>query len=219
MPAISIITASVREKGIPIVEKHLRAQTFRDFEHIIQRREGTMEGNYWTLNQDMNIALRKAQGELIVSIQDWTAFKPDALEKFWAHYQINKRSCVTGWGDKYTNDQWLVKTWQDPRNTDSTFREVPFHWIEGNFCAIPKQAFYDVGGFDEYLDKYAGMDFYSVLDRLDMNGWKFYLDGTNESFSLEHGRLPNWEEKNAIYGAYNERRKAYVANTPLQYLS
>ena len=82
MPKITVITASVRKEGIPIVQKHLRTQTFKDFEHIIQGREGSMEGNYWTLNQDMNIAIGKAKGELIVSIQDYTAFKPDALEKF-----------------------------------------------------------------------------------------------------------------------------------------
>lgn len=218
MPKITVITASVRPEGIPIVQKHLRTQTFKDFEHIIQGREGSKDGNYWTLNQDMNIAIRKANGELIVSIQDYTAFKPDALEKFWNHYEYTQRIVVSGWGDKYTKDDWLVKTWRDPRFTDESFREVPFHYIEGNFCAVPKEAFYEVGGFDEELDKYAGMDFYSVLDRMSMRGWKFFLDGTNESFSLEHGRLPSWEENNAIHGPYNERRKAYLDNSKLGYL-
>ena len=124
-------------------------------------------------------------------------------------------------GNKYSDDKWIVKTWQDPRqrSDQGTFYPCFFNDIEGNFCAVPRKAFYDVGGFDESLDEKAGMDFYSVMDRLNLIGdWDFHLDQTNESFSLEHGRLSDdWDDKNwlPIYSSVHER---YVVNPRLNYL-
>lgn len=40
------------------------------------------------------------------------------------------------------------------------------------------------------------MDGISIVDRLNLiGGYEFKLDQTNKSYSLEHGRLPDWEEK------------------------
>lgn len=55
----------------------------------------------WTLNRDMNTAIKKAQGELIISWQDYTYAKPDALEKFWFHYKQNPKAVISGVGNKY----------------------------------------------------------------------------------------------------------------------
>jgi hypothetical protein len=222
MPKISVITCSVRPEGIPIVEKALRRQTFQDFEHIIQGAEAKKNpGDYWTIYKDYNISLHKAKGKLIVSWQDFTFAKPDALEKFWGHYMANPKALVSGVGDKYSDDTFTVKTWADPRkrSDQGSFYPCFFNDIEWNFCAVPKEAVYAVGGFDEYLDKYSSLCGLDVLDRLNiLGGWEFYLDQTNESFSLEHGRLPKWEENLPFNGPYDERRKAYIENPILPYL-
>jgi hypothetical protein len=102
-------------------------------------------------------------------------------------------------GNKYSDSTWTQVAWKDPRerNDQGSFYECYFSDIEGNFCAVPKEAFYSVGGFDEDLDKYFGMDFYSVLHRLSLQDkWSFYLDQTNKSYSLEHGRDQNWDKNN-----------------------
>lgn len=201
MPKISVISCSIRPTGIALVDKALRQQTFQDFEHIVQGREGKIEGNAWTLNQDYNIALRKAKGELIISWQDYTYARPDTLERFWEHYQQESNTIVGAVGNKYTDDSWTVISWQDPRMRDDqgSYYEVYFQDIEANLCSFPKQALYDIGGFMEDLDERYGLDAFNVLERLKETGkYKFKLDQSIKSYSLEHGRLPDWDVKNWI---------------------
>lgn len=231
-PKISVLTPSNRGKdAINVVAKSLMRQSFLDFEWVVGSPKKETElllehelcmdppklpGDYWVLNKLYNNMIRRASGELIVSIQDNTSFAPDALEKFWFHYQNDPMVIVSGVGNKYADDTYTKQTWQDPRQRidKGSFYEVYFADIEGNFCAIPKDAIISVGGFDEELDKFAGMDWYSVLARLHLDGkYKFFLDQTNESKSIEHGRYENWEERNAIHGPYQERAKFYQEKT------
>ncbi|PWT73673.1 MAG: hypothetical protein C5B59_12835 [Bacteroidetes bacterium] len=231
---ISVITPSVRHEGLALVERALGRQT-HPFEWLVvsPKKPSNLgcrwiqdppkeEGDYWTLNKGMNKAIKESNGELIVSWQDYTYAKPDCLEKFWFHYQENPKLLVSAVGDKYTDDTWTVKTWQDPRERDDqgSFYLCYPQDIEFNLCAVPKAAFYAVGGYDEYLDKFAGMDGFSVTDRLLMiaEGWNFALDQTNKSFSLEHGRLPDWDARNAIHEEYKKREVEYLENPRLPYL-
>ena len=239
---ISVITPSVRIQGLSLVKKALKRQLFKNFQWLIVTPVPSVEvtrildnypyiyidepqkqtGDYWTLNKAMNKAIAKAKGELVVSWQDWTYARPDALEKFWFHYQQEPRTLVTGVGNKYADESWTVRSWQDPRERDDqgTYYPCYFNDIEFNFCSVPKDAFYAVGGYDEYLDRFAGMDGYSVVSRLNLlGGWDFKIDQTNKSFSLEHGRLPEWEYKNAIHGEYKKREAIYVHNPVLSYLA
>lgn len=235
---ITVITPSNRDiKGINVVGRALMRQTFTDFEWLIgapDKPKGVFVefkyvadpkkklDDYWVLNKLYNKMIKRAEGELIVSIQDYTSFTPQALEKFWFHYQNNPMSVVTGVGGKYVDDNFISQVWQDPRERldQGSFYETTYDNIEFNFCAVPKKAFESVGGFDEVLDRFAGMDGYSVVDRLNMLGeYKFFIDQTNKSYSLVHGRYDEWEERNAIHGPYQERREHYLAKSPkLRYL-
>lgn len=243
MAKISVITPTIRTEGLLLIKKSLEEQTFNDFEWLIVCPEDMAqtiklslannsrilkdppkkEGDVWSLNKAYNEAIRRAQGELIVSWQDYTYARDDALEKFWYYFTKNPKALVSGVGNKYTT---IFPTlgeivWKDPREVDQVsglFACTPNN-IEANFCSAPKAAFYAVGGFDEDLDKYFGMDALSVFDRLGMvGGWKFYLDQTNKTYSLSHSRIPMWEEKNAIHGPYRERRQRYLYNPVLEYL-
>lgn len=234
-PKISVISPSVRPEGLALVNKALRRQTFTDFEWLVVspqdygfgkwvKEPPKNGGDYWGLNKAMNEAIRQAKGELVVSWQDWTYAKPNALEKFWQHYSLDHKKIVSGVGNKYQDESWSVVVWQDPRirSDYGTFYPCFFNDIEFNFCALPLNAFYAVGGYDEYLDKMAGMDGYSVVERLNLlnDGWDFYLDQANESFSLEHGRLSkDWDEKNWLPRWDKEVRPRYVANPILGYLT
>lgn len=239
MPTISVITPTVRPEGLALVEKALRRQTFRDFEWIVTTPDSTvpllnilkgvtvledpdeLPGDYWSLNKAMNEAIRQSKGDLIVSWQDWTYAKPDCLEKFAFHFKEEPKTLVTAVGNKYQDETWTVQTWKDPRERDdqgSYYQCYPSD-IEANLCSVPKSAFYAVGGYDESLDKFAGMDAYSVFDRLGMvGGWDFKIDQTNKSFSLEHGRLANWDERNAIKEEYRKKQMSYLENPVLSYL-
>lgn len=235
MGKITVITPTVRLEGLALVEKALKRQTFRDFEWlIVSHADPVMNMDYrwlseprmvsmdvWTLNKAYNKAIRKAKGELVISWQDYTYAKPDTLERFWTHYAREPKTLVSAVGNKYSDETWTVMTWKDPRERDDQGSMYPcyFNDIEWNLCSVPKQALYAVGGFDEELDKFFGMDGYSVLDRLNMlGGWDFKLDQSIKSYSLEHGRPLDWEEKNAIHGPYELRRKEYLANPVLSFL-
>lgn len=220
MVKISVITPTVRPKGLDIVNKALKRQEFRDYEWLIGSPDkprhvhgrwvpDEFELGYWTVNRIYNKLIAEAKGELIVSWQDWTYAKPDALEKFWYHYQEHKNYFVSGVGNKYQSDSWDVMTWKDSRERDDqgAFYPCYFNDIEGNFSAWPKKALYDVGGFDEKLDMMGyGMDVYGMLERVNALGtYDFYLDQTNKSYSLEHERVDDWEFHNLLYGGYKNR--------------
>lgn len=220
---ISIITPTCRGKeALKLIEKSLNRQTFTDFEWIIQEKEGeTPEGLYWTVYRDYNKATRKSKGQLIVSWQDWTYADPTALERFWTHYQQEPKTIVTAVGNKYADSDWVVETWRDPRmrSDQGTFYPCYYNDIELNLCSIPKEAIYAVGGFDETLDKYSSLCGLDVLDRINMiGGYDFKIDQGIKSYSLEHGRLPKWEENLPFNGPYDERRLSYLANPKLTYL-
>ena len=238
---ISILTPTVREKGLALVEKSLRGQSFRDFEWIVvtprisppqwwfdkvlptdyrgiwldlpKKKKGTV----WSLNRDYNEAIKDARGDLVISWQDWTFAKADTLENFWQHYKDDPKVIVSAVGNKYESDSWDVMIWKDPRMRDDlgSYYPVNFCDIEFNLCSVPKEAFYAIGGWDEGLDKWVGMDGYSVVDRLEnLGGWDFKIDQSIKSYSLGHGRIGGekwWEENNALHGPYERRRKNLVS--------
>jgi len=216
---ISIITPSVRPEGLKIVDKALRRQTFRDCEWVVGspinynygiwvKDPGKNKGDYWSVYKTYNRMIKQASGELIVTWQDHTFSDPYTLEKFWLHYEDEPKTIVTGVGNKYTDETYTAQTWQDPRERDdqgSYYRCFP-NDIELNLASFPKKAFYDVGGFDEYMDKYSSLCGLDVLHRLDkLGGYDFKIDQTIKSFSTEHGRLPEWEENSPFRGAYDQR--------------
>lgn len=207
MPKISVIIPTVRE--VDLNEKCLKKQTFTDFEVIIARPEGKPEGCVWTFNRDMNTALKKAQGELVVSYQDKIWMHPTGLEKFWEAYKATGQ-CVSGVGHIYQSlDEYGKpenRVWSDPRmRTDlGTFYEcMPNDW-ELNYACAPLKAFYDIGGFNERMDEYYGMDNVDVALRMDKKGWKFYLDQTNECRGLYHERNPKWDELHWMHHGFYE---------------
>jgi hypothetical protein len=223
---ITVISPSVRMEGLKLVQKALEQQQFEEFDWIVCSPENPhtwatwvpnppkKEGDYWTIYKAYNAMIREADGELIVSMQDYTYTKPDTLERLWFHYQNDPKSIIGAVGNKYQNDKWLVKTWSDPRiNGDlGSFSSCDFNAIELNLCSFPKEALCAIGGFDEFLDRYSSLCGYGELERLsDLGGYSFKLDHSINTFSLEHGRLPKWEENEPFSGQYEER-KQYLKN-------
>ena len=230
MASISVICPSVRTAGLYLVKKALDRQSFTDFEWLICSPdkpqllkdceydvtwlEDDFIGGYWSLNRAYNYLIKNASGKLIVSWQDYTYANPDALEKFYNCYQAEPNSLVSGVGNKYSDETWTVKTWQDPRQRSdfgSYYACNPCS-IEWNFCSCPKSALIDIGGFDEQMDLLGyGLDGISVNDRIESLGnYNFKLDQTNQSYSLEHKRKPDWEEHNLLHGGYQARKQELI---------
>jgi hypothetical protein len=218
---ISVITPTIYEDRLKIVKDSLDNQLFTDFEWLVGSPfkpggiwvKDNYKGGFWSLNRTYNALVRASKGELIVSWQDNVWIPPDGLQKFWIAYQETK-SIVSGVGDQYKKlDEYgkpIIKIWDDPRKTDKygSFYECVWNDAEFNWCAIPKKAFYDCGGFDEELDfRGYGGDQLQLCERLNDLGWKFYLDQTNESFTLRHGRITGWDKNHVLQNGEYDKRK------------
>lgn len=232
---ISILTPSVRKEGLEIVRQSLLKQSFKDWEWLIGSSfdPGILEarwvkddftGGYWSLNRVYNKLFKESRGELCVSWQDWISVDPDALQKFWTNYEATDKKALIGTsGDQYESlDKWgkpQIKIWKDPRRRfdQGSFYEIFPSDLEWNFCAVPRKAIFDVGGFCEKLDeKGFGMDGYQVNERLDLLGYKFFIDHDNESFTIRHDRSThggeeNWNKNNNMTnGQYEKVRQEFI---------
>lgn len=223
---ISILTPTIRKNGLKIVKDSLQKQIFRDFEWIIGSKFNPQipeakwvvddfKSGYWTLNRCWNKMFKSCVGELIVFLQDNIYIPPDGLSKFWELYQSNKEGAYTGVGDQFERMGKYrpeVCIWKDPRRTIEygSYYEINWNDVEYNWAAMPKKLIYEVGGSDENLDfKGYGADLYQVSERLNDLGYHFYIDQTNESFTIRHGReRKDWDEKHVLFtGAYEKRKK------------
>lgn len=223
MPKISVITPTVRKNRLGLIENSLDKQSFQDFEWVVSTVTEKPKDFAWAFNRAMNDAIRRSKGDLLISIQDSIWFPSDALQKFHFYFQQNPTHCISGVGDQYKeldeNGKPANKVWIDPRkreDTTSLYECNPEDW-ELNYCSLPKKFIYDIGGFDEEMDKYYGMDNVAIAYRLDMIGAKFFLDQTNESYTLRHDRNKDWDKKHWMNKGFWE----WLRNRPpkLDYLS
>jgi len=233
---ISVITPSVRPEGLKLVEKALKRQTYTEFEWVIcapkkpenisipfvfVQDPGKRPGTYWSIYQSYNRLCQTAQHPLLVSWQDYTYTNPDTLERFWRHYQTEPDTLVSAVGNKYSDDTFAVMTWKDPRerNDITRFYECYPQDIEWNLSSVPKKAVFEVGGFDESLETHSSLCGLDVLIRLDITKrWHFKLNQDIKSYSLEHGRLPEWDEHSPFAGIWQEKQREYLDNPILHYL-
>jgi len=232
---LSVITPTVRHEGLKLVEKALKQQTM-EYEWIIGsptpptltipyiwvEDPPKRDGDYWTIYKCYNEMVRRAKGDLIISWQDYTYARPDTLERLWFHHRAEPKTLVGVVGNKYSDETWRVKTWKDPRETDKfgSFYPCYFNDVEWNLCAVPRDAIYEVGGFDEELDKYSSLCGLDVLARLNFKGgYDFKLDQSIKTFSTEHGRLPEWDKFSPFNGVWERKLKEYKTNPILGYLN
>lgn len=222
---VSVVTPTIRPDGLPLVEKALAHQNFKDFEWLIGSpfkpkvaiphrwvRDNYI-GGFWTLNRIYNQLFRKAKGEIIVTWQDYIWAPPEALQKFVAAVK-RTFSPVSGVGDQYAKVDELLrlydKVWADPRKTSryGSFYECTWKDCEWNFAAFPRALIFVIGGMDEELDfRGYGGDQYQVCERWNDAGISFYLDQANESFTLRHGRDKDWDKNHVLFNGEYERRK------------
>ncbi len=220
MSKISVITPSIRKDGLEIVRKALKRQTFKDFSWFIGSSfdpgiaEATwvkddFQGGFWTLNRIYNALVNRTK---------------DGLEKFYT-CQKETGGLISGIGDQYEeiddHGKPKIVCWNDPRRTSKfgSFYECNWNDCEFNWGCLPRKLFLAVGGMDEELDFLGyGGDQLQLCNRLNDYGAHFYLDQTNESFTLRHGRedfggQSNWDSHHVLFnGEYQKRRQALDAS-------
>jgi len=239
MSKISILTPTIRKDGLEIVRKALKRQTFKDFSWFIGSKfdpgiaEATwvkddFTGGFWTLNRIYNKMVSATNSNmdnhLLVSLQDNIWIEKDGLEKFYT-CQKDTGGLISGVGDQYeeidNHGKPNIVCWNDPRKTNKygSFYECNWNDLEFNWACFPRSLYLAVGGMDEKLDFLGyGGDQLQLCNRLNDYGAKFYLDQTNESFTLRHGREDfggqnNWDKHHVLFnGEYQKRRQELVAS-------
>jgi len=180
-PRVSIVTPSIRPEGLERVAEGLRIQTLRDFEWLTEINvSGVVD-----FNTAMNRMIRRAKGELIVSLQDFIKIEKDGLQKFWDAYE-NEPAFYTAPVGKVQYDMLDLEPkwdWRVERDTAG--------WQEWEIdCgAAPRDYLYNIGGFDEELDKAWGFDNCDIGLRAKLAGYKFYCLKDNKAIAVDHDAI------------------------------
>jgi hypothetical protein len=214
MPKISILTTSIRPKGLEIVRESLLKQGFRDFEWLVELN--------WTgkhdLNQSYNRLIKRASGELIVSLQDYIKIEPDALQKLWEAHQSHPDTFFTCPVGKVDNEAYEgTPKWDWRVNKDAI---MDWRMWEIDFGACPKEALYKIGGFDEEIDTHWSMDNVNVGCRAELAGYKFKCLPDIRGIAFDHDAFikhPFRKDYEPIW--CNMRMDDFRMGTKIDYLS
>lgn len=178
---ISIITPSIRPEGLKITQQCLAEQTLQDFEWLT---EISIPERGHDLNKAYNRAIKRAQGDLIVSLQDFIKVTPMYLEKFWNAYKEFPKTFFTAPVGK-TSD---INYTESPRWDWRAYSDAKPLWncweIDSGAC--PKAALFEVGGFDEELDGHWSGDNVNVGYRAYLAGYKFMNLFNNPAIAYDH---------------------------------
>lgn len=214
MVKISVITPSIRPKGLEITQESLKAQTLQDFEWLTEIGLGTKHD----FNQAMNRMIRRSEGELIVILQDYIKIGPDALQEIWDAYVANPDTFFTCPVGKVNNLEFSGNPKWDWRNHEAS--EMGWQMWEIDFGACPRSCLFAIGGFDEELDRYWSCDNVNVGCRAHMAGYKFMklirtksLAYDHDAF-IEHPFRANYNPK-----FHNERLDAFRRGLRIDYLN
>ncbi len=184
---ISVLTPTIRgNEAVVLTTESLKQQTFRDFEWIPEF--GNPEVS--DLNAAFNRLIKQSRGELIVFLEDYTKIQPEGLGKFWEAYQKEPKfyTAPVGKTKDWINIEW---DWRVSPAAQMDWRRWEVDWA----CA-PKKFLYDIGGFDEDLDRGWGYDNVSVGYRAELQGYKFECLRDNPAIAFIHEITPLRHQQN-----------------------
>jgi hypothetical protein len=209
MAKISVITPTIRPEGLQITQKGLSRQSFTDFEWLVEL--GIPERGH-DLNSAYNRALRRATGELVVSLQDYITVTPQFLEKWWKAYQDHPDTFMTAPVGKNPQKDYggnTVWDWRAYRNDENaSFRPCEWNCWEIDNGAAPLAALKQIGGFDEALDGHWSADNVNVGCRAQLAGYKFGCLFDNPGIAYDHDAFTPHPFRESFDGSFNTKRMA-----------
>lgn len=210
-PRITVITPTIRPEGLKPNQESLERQTFKDFEWLV---EVGIPGGGHDLNRAFNRMLKRAKGELIVIMEDWTKCLPTGLENFWNAYQEDNKTFFTAPLGKTLDWKEIKWDWR-------AYKDAKMHWNtwEIDWGAAPQDALFEIGGFDEELDMYWSSDNVNVGCRADLAGYKFKNLIDNPAMAYDHDAVtehPFRKDFNPDFN--NQRMTAFRDGLKINYL-
>lgn len=224
---ISVVTGSIREKGLDVVEKSLLKQDFPtlEWEWVVCSPfkylncstwvpdRGKLPGEKMGCTKAFNDCFKAAKGELIITVCDMESLDPITLSTFWKHYQENKKSVVHIAGEMYNDFEFKDKCWTSPmlENRDKGFYLSDPIEYDGALSAFSKKLIMEIGGFDEKFDTWGALADQEACMRLQHMGCPIYLDTTIKYRSVKHeGHGDDWDEMFKKSTQYYEECKLLV---------
>jgi glycosyltransferase involved in cell wall biosynthesis len=185
---VTVLTPSFRKKGLKTVEESLKNQTYKNFEWIVQF-SNPVKG--CDLCHQLNLGLKKAKGEWIVMLQDYMKAPRNGIERFLE--EANDTRLITGSVPVTTDWQNIKYDWRDWHEPGPI---EPFQW-EANWAIAPRQAFFDVGGYDEEYDSYWSNENVNIAERMAMIGYAFWIQPDNKAVHFLHDEFEKhpWRHK------------------------
>lgn len=210
---ISVLTPSVRPSGLSDVQSSLECQAFKDFEWLteIGLRNGKND-----LNAAYNRMIRRAKGQLLVSIQDYTTFGPELLLQLWQAYEAEPKTFWTV-DVAHTDGKETTYDWRHHRLGE------PIQFMELELCvgAFSKDAITDIGGFDEKLDELTwGYDNVNVGLRAALKGYTMRVHPTASAVQFKHDLKEKHPWRDTMNGDLHNMRLDEIRRNPdvVQYL-
>ena len=177
---ISVITPSIRPEGLVVVQNALAKQSLQDFEWLVEI--GIPQKGH-DLNAAYNRMLKRAKGELVVSLQDYIDIRSDGLEQFWEAYQKHPDTFYTapvGRTLDYQDVEWDWRT--------HAAAQANWHSWEIDWASAPLEALKKIGGFDEGCDGVWSMDNVNIGLRAEMAGYRFGHLPLNKAVAFDHNK-------------------------------
>jgi hypothetical protein len=185
---ISVLTPSIRPLGLEIVRTSLLKQNFSDFEWLTEIGLGKHD-----LNSAYNRMLRRARGELVISLQDYILVRPNFLTKWWDAYKKHPKAFITAPVGKVDNLNYsgeIKWDWRAYRNDENAnIRPCEWNTWEIDNGAAPLAALKEIGGFDEALDGHWSADNVNVGKRAQLAGYEFLCLFNNPALAYNHDKF------------------------------
>lgn len=205
---ISVLTPTIRPFGLEMIRQSLMQQTFTDFEWLVE-----VGLDKHDLNAAYNRMLRRAKGELVVSLQDCIKVGPDYLQKWWDIYHVYPNTFMTApvgkvkdWRDQ---DEKPVWDWRAARMNDTDLiRDCNWDCWEIDNGAAPLKALKAIGGFDEALDGHWSCDNVNVGKRALLAGYTFKCLFDNPGIAWDHDAHLKHPFRSGFDATLNNKRMA-----------
>lgn len=228
---ISVLTPSIRPTMLKDVQESLERQTFKDFEWLV---EIGMHGQGFTLSEDMNKMLRRAKGDIIISLQDAIKIPPEALEQIAAldhtktayTYPVGKLKLKEGYfvhpllGREIDPEpEW---DWRKTRAEALGKDDITPNMWETDFASAPREMFFSIGGYDEKFKKGWSFDNVEVAWRSEAAGYRFKSSVVTAGLALDHDAVMEHPHRKTLplndHRANEAMEKARRGNFKLSYL-
>jgi len=179
---LSILSPSIRPRGLELVQESLAKQTFQDFEWLVEI--GIPERGC-DLSAAMNRMLKRAKGDIILIYQDYIRIPNDyELERIAkVHSEYPKTFFTYSLGK--IKDGVITWDWRNSRKQKRIQNIEPREW-EADFASAPKQAFFDIGGYDERFDEGWSWENVNLAQRADKAGYNFMLCPDIKVVAIDH---------------------------------